>query len=437
MIKKLVLVFIALFAIQSYAQEGTASPYSFYGIGSLKFKGTVENRSMGGIGIYSDSIHINLQNPASYAGKNLAIYGNEGRPVKFAVAGSHSRFKLKSDSEEDKLKSSTFDYIAFSIPMGKFGLGFGLTPFSSVGYKLESFNDNNAISERFKGEGGLNKTYLSLGYYINKNFSVGIEAGYNFGSIKNNTIVFSYNGDGDLLQYQSRENNRSDLSGLSYNIGLTHKTMVTDKLELMSGFTFAPQTKIQSRNERSFNTIIYNASNGQELVVNTIDGDLEAKGLKETELTSPSRITLGTGIGQPRKWFFGVDYKLEFNKDFNNELNGPDEAFQGKNKTTWAIGGFWIPQYNSFSSYFKRIVYRAGIHIENNGLTINNTAINEFGMSFGVGLPIGSDFFSNANFGLEIGKRGTTENNLIQENFINFHLSLSLNDRWFKKRRYD
>ena len=50
MIKKLVIVFIALFAITKYAQEGTtASPYSFYGIGTLKFKGTVENRSMGGL----------------------------------------------------------------------------------------------------------------------------------------------------------------------------------------------------------------------------------------------------------------------------------------------------------------------------------------------------------------------------------------------------
>ena len=36
MIKKLVLVFIALSAIQGYAQQGTASPYSFYGIGKCK-----------------------------------------------------------------------------------------------------------------------------------------------------------------------------------------------------------------------------------------------------------------------------------------------------------------------------------------------------------------------------------------------------------------
>ena len=38
MIKKLVIVFIAFFAIKSYAQQGTASPYSFYGIGSLNLK---------------------------------------------------------------------------------------------------------------------------------------------------------------------------------------------------------------------------------------------------------------------------------------------------------------------------------------------------------------------------------------------------------------
>ncbi len=58
------------------------------------------------------------------------------------------------------------------------------------------------------------------------------------------------------------------------------------------------------------------------------------------------------------------------------------------------------------------------------------------GISFGVGLPVGR-MFSNTNLGFEIGKRGTTNNNLIKENFVNFQLSLSLNDRWFEKRKYD
>ena len=96
-----------------------------------------------------------------------------------------------------------------------------------------------------------------------------------------------------------------------------------------------------------------------------------------------------------------------------------------------------IPQYNSFSSYFKRTVYRAGIRFEKSGLVINDESIKEFGISFGIGLPVGeSRLLSNANIGFEYGQRGTTKNNLIQEDFLNVQLSLSLNDRWFQKRKF-
>jgi hypothetical protein len=39
------------------AQENSSSPYSFLGIGTKAFRGTVENRSMGGLGMLGDSIH--------------------------------------------------------------------------------------------------------------------------------------------------------------------------------------------------------------------------------------------------------------------------------------------------------------------------------------------------------------------------------------------
>ena len=39
--------------------------------------------------------------------------------------------------------------------------------------------------------------------------------------------------------------------------------------------------------------------------------------------------------------------------------------------------------------------------------------------------------------GFEFGKRGTTDNNLIEENYFNFRLSLSLTDLWFIKRKID
>jgi hypothetical protein len=434
MIKKLVLVFIAVFTMSSYGQEGTASPYSFYGIGSLKFKGTVENRSMGGLSIYTDSIHVNLRNPASYAGKNLDILNNESRPVKFTVGGSYSSINLKSDSGSANASSSTFDYLAMSVPMGKFGFGFGLLPFTSVGYKLESL-DGDQVSNRFKGQGGVNKAFLGLGYQINKEISIGIDANYNFGNIQNNTVAFSYDSDGNLTQYQSRENNRSDLSGLNLNLGVTYKTMLSKSLELVSGITYTPESKLVSKNERSFSTITINSSTGQEFVLNTIEADLEASGLLETDLVMPSKFSIGVGIGEPMKWFVGVESVFQKTGNFSNPLYASSET-KYEDASTFSVGGFFIPQYNSFTSYFKRAVYRAGLHFEKTGLNIKDESINEFGISFGVGLPVGT-FFSNVNLGFELGKRGTTSSNLLQENFVNFQLSLSLNDRWFQKRKYD
>ena len=434
MIKKLLFVLIALLAFNIQAQQGTTSPYSFYGIGSLKFKGTVENRSMGGLSIYTDSIHINLRNPASYASSNLTSFGGDNRPVKFSVGGSHNTVKLITDDTEDKSATSTFDYLSLSIPMGKFGFGFGLLPYTSVGYKLESFNSDEDVTNRYKGEGGLNKAYFTLAYLLTNELSVGIDANYNFGNIQNSSIEYLYDNDGNVVQYQSREENRSDLSGLNYNFGLSYKKMISPKLELMTGITYSPKNTLTSNNERAFSTIQINSLTGAESTVNTIDDTL-SDDEKETDLTIPAKFTFGMGLGQPKKWFVGTDYTSQKTSDFKNEfLTNNGTTYE--DGSTVSIGGFFIPNYKSLTSYWKRVVYRAGVRFENTGLNINTESINEFGISFGVGLPVGR-MFSNTNLGFEIGKRGTTNNNLIKENFVNFQLSLSLNDRWFEKRKYD
>ncbi|WP_313791271.1 hypothetical protein [Lacinutrix neustonica] len=305
MIKKLVLVFIALFAIQSYAQETTASPYSFYGIGTLKFKGSVENKSMGGLSIYKDSIHINFRNPATYGGMNIETFQNESRPVKFTVGGSHTSTELKSDFGSDRVKASTFDYLALSIPVGKFGFGFGLLPYTAVGYRLETNNDAGNIGTRFRGEGGLNKAFLSAGYQITNELSAGIDANYNFGNIQNSTIQFNYNGQNEPLQTQSRENNRSDLSGVSLNIGLHYQRMLTDKLELQSSVTYAPSSNLTSKNQRSFSSIIINASTGSESVVETMEADLSASRFERNKFNLAIKNLVWSGNRTTKKMVYG------------------------------------------------------------------------------------------------------------------------------------
>lgn len=434
MIKKLVLVFVTIFTLQINAQEGTASPYSFYGIGSSKFKGTVENRSMGGLSIYTDSIHVNLRNPASYAGRNLEVWDGETRPVKFSVGGGHSSLNLKSETSEGTTASTTFDYLAINIPLGKFGFGVGLMPYTSVGYKLEDINNNGDLANRFTGEGGINKAFFGLGYQISKTLSVGIDGHYNFGTIENSIVTFRYDSDNTPLSSQSKEANRSDFSGLNINFGLTYKAILLKKLEFVSGLTYTPKSTLVSKNTRELSTILV-ANSGAEQTVNAVSVDLQSLNLEEINLINPAKFSFGAGLGEPRKWFIGAEYASQKTSEFSNPLFATGNSSY-EDASRISIGGFFIPQYNSYTNYFKRVVYRAGLRQEKTGLNINGESVNEFGISFGLGIPL-SGGISNANLGFEVGKRGTTNNGLIQENFFNINISLSLNDRWFEKRKYN
>ena len=421
-----------VFSTTAIAQQSTSSPYSFYGLGSLKFKGTVENQSMGGISVYSDSIHVNLRNPASYAGSNLSFYNNESRPIKFSIGTTFSNTKIETSSASDKYGNFSIDYLALALPINKFG--FGIIPYSSVGYSLQSRNENNDLTFRYRGDGGINRVFLGFGYQILKGLKVGVDTHYNFGNITNTSIAFGYNDQGEMLQYQSRDDRRSDLGGFSFNFGVILDQKISESLDITASFTYTPQSEISSKNKNQFSTIAIDA-NQVEFVQTTYEIDLQAINLDNTNLVLPSKISFGAGIGKSRKWFLGFDYTLlEASKFSNRFVEIENSTFEDASSVS--IGGFFIPKYDSFSSYWKRIVFRTGARFENTGLVVNNESIDEFGISFGLGLPVGR-LFSNANIGFEWGRRGTTNANLVEENFYNINLSLSLNERWFEKRKFN
>ena len=434
MIKKLVLVFVATFTFQVYAQENGVSPYSFYGIGVQKFKGTVENRSMGGLSVYTDSIHVNLRNPASYTGNNLDVWKKESRPVKFAVGGSHSNVNLKSNASSTTSSSTGFDYLALNIPVGKAGIGLGLLPFTSVGYKIDNFN-NDVLTSSFNGDGGVNKAFLGLAYQLTTALSFGADVQYNFGTIESDAILYRFDSDNELLRRQSKENNRSSLSGVNLNFGAYYKTNISKNLELSTSLVYTPKSILASRNTRSLSRVLVLEDRSNQIEDLVANVNLEALGLDRVDLDLPAKLSIGAGIGKSRKWFVGAEYTTQDKTNFSNPFNSRGNATY-QESSVFSLGGFYIPQHNSYQSYFKRVVYRAGLRQEKTGLSINDESVDEFGMSFGLGLPVIGGV-SNVNLGFEFGKRGTTNNNLVQENFFNLRISLSLNDRWFEKRKYN
>src|SRR5690606_20859058 len=131
MIKRFSIIVAILFTVQMAAQEGTSSPYSYYGIGLTKFKGTVENQSMGGIMLFADSIHVNLRNPAAYGKLKITTY---------TLGASHQRTQLSSSTQKENSSNTSLDYLAIGIPTGKLNFGLGLIPYSAVGYRIEDMN---------------------------------------------------------------------------------------------------------------------------------------------------------------------------------------------------------------------------------------------------------------------------------------------------------
>ena len=94
--------------------------------------------------------------------------------------------------------------------------------------------------------------FWSLGYQLLKGLKVGVDTYYNFGNITNTSIAFGYNDQGEMLQYQSRDDRRSDLGGFSFNFGVIFDKKISESLDITASFTYTPQSEIAQKIKINF-----------------------------------------------------------------------------------------------------------------------------------------------------------------------------------------
>lgn len=420
MTRKIIVVFITLFiSAASFAQINNTSVYSFFGIGDRNNAYTTEQAHMGGVGVSFSEMHrMNLSNPASNASLSYTNY---------TLGLVSKNTSVKQNGEKQKASATYISYLAMGFNIGqKGGLSFGLLPSTSVGYNLLSANydDNGDVLDltRYSGEGGTNKVFLGFGYNVVKGLNLGIQGNYTFGKIKNSIV--NRIADASLsTNYETVAN----VSGFSLNAGFQYKVKISDYTKLYVGGNFEFDSEVKSKESEYLysvgivprDTILNNSGTGY--------------------LNKPLKSTVGVGLGRDNKWYLGVDYSYQKALSIEGSVyNTPTVNYDNYGRL--GLGGFYTPKYNSILNYWNRVTYRAGIHYEQSGLTIDSERdggefdpLNNYGISFGIGLPVGKQI-SNLNLGVEYGKRGDTKSNLVQENFFNFRMSVSLNDKWFKKQ---
>jgi long-subunit fatty acid transport protein len=368
---------------------------------------------MGEVSVIPDSIHINLQNPAMMSSIKLTT---------FSAAGTFSPVVLNTSSQTEKAQRTTLDYLAVVIPTKKFAIGFGLMPYSSVGYNILNRSTPD-FAFTFNGSGGVNKVYTAVSFKLNKQFNFGIEGQYNFGEIE------TVNSTTTTIETRTRETNISSINGLNVNLGITHQAKINKKISIFSGLTYTPEANLNLYNTRNI-AIIQFSANDQEIVYDQIDVDVP-----NSKIKSPSKISIGTSIGELKKWVVGAQVTAQSSSEFGNRVENISNTIY-EDGLKFSFGGYYIPKYNSFTSYISKITYRGGFRYENTGLVINNLSILDRAVTFGLGLPL-SGTFSNINIGFEFGKRGTTNAGLIEENYSNISFGFSFNDLWFQRRKYN
>ncbi len=427
MVKNFIIAVVCLAASSLYAQNGTTSPYSYFGIGEARTLGTVENQMMGGIAVYGDSIHLNLRNPAAYG--KLGVPFNEDFGTTVYTAGiSHKELRLESFTEQESSQVTNLDYLSLGFTLRKgLGIGFGLMPYTSVGYNLvsESTNDSgSAVINRFTGAGGLNRVYLSIGYEVFEDFNIGVTGNFNFGNLESQRVQSV-----EDVQFGTKDLRTSKVNGTDFNYSLLYTPAIKDKYTLFASARINTQANLTSKNTRALGSFLI--SENQD--IETIDVDLDAQGLRNTELKVPTTTSIGLGFGEDMKWFIGAEYSFQGLGSFSNDFLSADNLVY-EDASSYALGGYWVPNRSSFQSYLKRVTYRAGMRLDNTGMLVNDKEISNFGITFGVGLPLGRTY-SNLNVGFEVGRRGTTSADLIEENYFKINLGLSFNDLWFLKRK--
>ena len=415
---KISLLFIVLFIQFGFTQKSSYSPYSYFGVGETNFSATADNKMMGGNTAYVDSVSVNLNVPASLS---------KLRFVNYSVGVNLKNNRYSTQDNNAKTTTASLNYLSVSIPTKHFGFNFGLKPNTSVGYLLESVDETTdpVSTNRYNGDGGINSAFVGIGFELFKNFGLGVSSSYSFGNLNHyHSKILA-----DVELY-TRVSSESSLSGLSYNFSAVFQQKFRNNIKIYSSYVYQPESSLTSKNAQSIRTLKLDGSFGGD----TENINLSLTGMDETKFTIPSFSSFGLGFGIDKKWFVGLNFKSVQGNGFRNEFMSLDNVNFNQHNI-YSVGGFYLPKFDSFTNFFDRVTYRAGFKYIDGGLEVNQQDIKDFGINFGLGIPVGR--LSKANLGVEFGQRGIDDFGLIKENYLNFMIGVSLNDLWFIKSMYN
>ncbi|MBS1976140.1 MAG: hypothetical protein JST46_02140 [Bacteroidetes bacterium] len=421
---KLTLLWLTGFLLVSSAVFGQAarSPFSSFGLGEPFSNALTQHMGMGGVGVSNPSYwYVNNMNPAMLPYNRLTTFQ--------ASMIGEQRYQ-SSDTLSERSGSGNLNYLVLAIPImpGKWTSSISLQPYTRLNYQTTYRQDingdpNNTYTTTEKGSGGVNQFTWSNGLTLNSWLSVGLKATYLFSAIvrENSNILTKTN------------------QALLYSPNITERTFVTD-------FQFSPaihihKDSISRKNYRINFGLVYDfgtnlkSSFNQHIERRNLTGIVDSlTTIKNYDghVTIPSSMSAGISLSKGYDWTVAIDGYYANYSTFRDMAGINPYA-----SNAWKVNaGFEItPDQISMSNYLKRLTYRTGVSIENSAYLVNGNPVKDFGITFGVSLPVSR--ISSLDLALKVGHKGDKTLNTIEENYLKLYFGLTFNDQWFIKRRFD
>ena len=199
-----------------------------------------------------------------------------------------------------------------------------------------------------------------------------------------------------------------------------------EKLPFTIGAIWEPSTNLNGEKSTEINN---------SAVIDTVGS------VYEGAVSLPVTYGIGMSIYRDNHWSLAGDLRIQ-----NwNTFKFLDEQNEMKTSLRVNLGGEWIPGMKDNSrKYGSKIAYRAGAYYNSTALSFDDNKVNELGVTVGVGLPLmrpgimdtpGGNVvrYPRVNIGIALGRIGTQNGGLLQENFVKLRVGINLNNKWFRK----
>ncbi len=421
------------------AQPKDNSPFSQFGLGEFIDSDMPNSHAMGGLGsIYHDFFEANLDNPAS-----LGFLQYTSLQLGFLVKRSNY---TRVDDKQTIWNGNT-NHLSLNIPIinplnealerreTKFSWATSLSirPFSQVGYNVR-INDEvdsiGTVQSNFRGYGGLYTINWGNGFKY-KNLSAGV----NLGILRGTQVYESQTYFADLSNaYDDVFQSNISYKGFQYRLGLMYEHPLD--LHAARGEDDKPSKLLSAGIFVSGKTNFDTKSDVTKLGINSLTSDIDTAVFVVDDPGAgvlPGSWGVGLMYRHAGDFRVGVDYQAAAYNLYENEAR-PSTMMD-----SWklAVGGAWIPDANSITSYFKRVEYRAGFYTKKDPRVIEGEQVKEAAFTFGLAMP----FIVQRNvawiqIGFDVGKR--TGGDRLTDNYVRGNVGFIFNDNaWFIKSKYE